>query len=130
MAAASDPPENQDEVPPPAPGIEASSAVAGQPTVEAPVRDESPPPAESLVTGAEQERPAATASDRSEPARSSVSAAPSDAPVAPRSVEKQSRAEPKPAGGAVTATDTNPSALIALLVALIALGFFVFRALN
>jgi hypothetical protein len=48
-------------------------------------------------------------------------------------VEKQSRAESKPAGGAVTATDTNPTALVALLVALLALlalGFFVVRALR
>ena len=130
VRAASDSPESQTDVPPPAPGIEASPAVDAQPAVEAPVPDEPRPPAASVVTGAEPEKPAATAAESSEPTRSSPSAAPPDSPSPPRGVEKQPRAEPKPAGGAVTATDTNPTALVALLVALIALGFFVFRALN
>jgi hypothetical protein len=128
--AVSEPPGTQNEAPPPAPEIEPSSAANAQPPAEAPARDEPPPPAASVVTGAEPEKPAATAPESSESPRSSTNAAPSDAPGAPRAVEKQPRAEPKPVGGAVTATDTNPSALVALLVALIALGFFVFRALN
>jgi hypothetical protein len=131
MGAASEPPESQGDVSPAAPGNEASSAGNDQPAVEAPVADQPPPPqAESVVAAVEQERPAATAPERSEPPRSSASAGPSDAPGAPRSVEKQPRPDAKPAGGAVTATDTNPSALVALLVALIALGFFVVRALH
>jgi hypothetical protein len=103
-------------------------SVDAQPAVEAPVGDEPPSPVENVVNGAEQENPVAAAPggvSLRDPRRAQ-----------PRMPERQARRrkpprpEPKPAGGAVTATDTNPSALVALLVALIALGFFVFRALN
>jgi len=130
VGAASEPQESHNEVPLPA-GIESSSAVDAQRVVEAPVRDEPPSPVESVGNGAEQENPvAAAAPERSEPPRSSGSAAPSDAPNAKPAAEKPPRPEPKPTGGAVTATEANSSALVAILVALIALGFFVLRALN
>jgi hypothetical protein len=129
MGAASEPPENRGDAPPLLAGIEAPSTVKDQPAVEAPTADE-PPPVVNAMSGTEQEKPAATAPERSEPPRASPSTAASDAGAMPRGVDKQPRGNAKPAGGAVTATDSNSSALVVLLVALIALGFFVFRALN
>ena len=131
MPTASEPAENHNEVPPIASATEASSVVDAQPDVEAPVRAEPLAPVERDVNSAEAEKPeTAAASEGSETPRSGPNAVPSDPPSAKPGAEKPPRPEPKPTGGAVTATDTNTSALVALLVALIALGFFAFRALN
>ena len=125
-------PDSQPEAPLRAPVIEASSsAVEAQPVAETPVHHEPPPPVENGATGGEQDKPpAVSAPERTEAPKSSASAASSDTPSAKPGAEKPPRPEPKPAGGAVTATDTNPTVLIALLVALLALAFFVLRALN
>jgi hypothetical protein len=105
-----------------APASTAETATANEP--------QPPPPVENAATGAKREEPRSDARPETSEPPAMASPGPSDAPSSATGAQKTARPEPKPAGGAATATDTSPSAIVVLLVALIALGFFVLRSLN
>lgn len=134
-----------DEIPPPADNIVPRSAADGEaapttPRVALPVVTASP------MTGLADRFPAppALATTGIEAHRSPENAAASAASTAPNTsasntrvetsiaspVEDAARPEPTRAGAAVKTAESNPSALIVLLVALLALGFFALRSLN
>jgi hypothetical protein len=107
-------------VAPPAENASSTDAVAD--TIPA-------PPIAATEIGA-QPSPESTASSAAHITRSaSAGSTQSDNSIAP-SVDDAARPEPTRTAVAVTTAESNPSALVVLLVALLALGFFALRSLN
>jgi hypothetical protein len=122
-------PRVHDDPPP-----QSQSDVKASPTIT----DADPVARPDLATG---ERPPANDSQTRETdeGAAAASSAPSttggtiaeETPTATRAIEPQPRVESaSPRAGATTAQSSNPSALVVLLLALIALGFFVLRSLS
>lgn len=87
------------------------------------------PPLAATEIGA-QRSPESPASSAAHPTRSASAASTrSENSIAP-SLDDTARPEPTRTVVAVTTAESNPSALVVLLVALLALGFFALRSLN
>jgi len=110
------------------PATDADVATPAQPSV-----DNEPLPVEEVSAVITEQPPLSTTSDESETSESAT-AAPEPSSSDPRGsapdADQTSRADSNTAGAAATATDTSAGPVVALLVALLAIGFFVLRALK
>ncbi len=92
-----------------------------------------PSPAPETLTVVIEEPPGDPRADESEtrtPEAAAAGESPSEPPSGAPDAEQSSRPDSNASGGAAIATDTSAGPVIALLIALLAIGFFVLRAMK
>jgi len=129
--------EEQDEsVPPPSPtpaSVAEATMVTDVEVALQPTAGSEPSPAPETLTIVTDEPPGDTRTGEpqaSAPETAAPGVSSSEPPAGAQDAEQPSRRDSNTSGGAAIATDTSAGPVIALLIALLAIGFFVLRAMK